>query len=98
LSCKFRSPKITICVSHSTDDMESGTDAEQRCPMVVGGSNPMLPSASNKISIEESMEAGRYVVAASNLEVGDVLVVEKAYASVMRPDKYDTHCHHCYSS
>jgi hypothetical protein len=66
--------------------------------MVVGGSNPMLPAASNKITIEESMEAGRYVVAASHLEVGDVLVVEKAYASVMRPDKYDTHCHHCYRS
>ena len=98
MSCEFCSPIIAVCVSHSTDDKESGTDAEQRCPMVVGGSNPMLPCASNKISIEQSMAAGRYVVAASHLEVGDVLVVEKAYASVMRPDKYDTHCHHCYSS
>ena len=57
-----------------------------------------MPTASNKIRIDNNEDSGRYAVAASALNVGDVLVVEKPCASVMQPEKYSTHCHHCFQT
>lgn len=41
---------------------------------------------------------GRYAVAESQIRVGDVLVVEKPFASVINPEKYATHCINCYAT
>ena len=30
-----------------------------------------------------------------NIKAGDVLIVEKPYASVLLPDYYQSHCYHC---
>lgn len=62
-------------------------------PTVDSGSYPAL---SKKVRIEKSPEAGRYAVAEQAIRVGDILAVEKPYASVMNPAKYESHCHHCY--
>jgi hypothetical protein len=65
-------------------------------PAVVGGKHADFPTASERIAIEQRPETGRFAVAASRINVGDVLVVEKPFASVMNPKKYATHCHHCF--
>ena len=66
------------------------------CPDVCGKANVKMPAASEKIRIEQSEITGRYAAAAAQIRVGDVLVVEKPYASVMQPEKYSSHCHHCF--
>lgn len=61
-----------------------------------GGPSAQYPSISRKMRIEASPELGRYGVADKRIGVGDVLAVEKPFASVMNPLKYKTNCHHCY--
>jgi hypothetical protein len=73
------------------------TDNEKKHPPdIFGGRNIEHPSFSKKILVEEDAVAGRYGVAASPIRVGDVIAVDPPYASVMNPEKFPTHCHHCY--
>lgn len=73
------------------------TENGKKCPPeIVGGRNIEHPSFSNKILVEEDAVSGRYGVAASPIRVGDVIAVDAPYASVMNPEKFSTHCHHCY--
>lgn len=67
-------------------------------PQVTGGKHVNMSAASNRIKIEKNDECGRYAVAALPLHVGDILVVEKPCASVIQPEKYSTHCHHCFKT
>lgn len=67
-----------------------------RLPEVRDGPGEDYISLSKRIRVEQSPESGRYVVAGSHIQVGDILAVEEPYASVMNPKKYGTHCHHCY--
>ncbi|XP_057377156.1 SET and MYND domain-containing protein 4-like [Daphnia carinata] len=69
---------------------------EKRLPDVVAGKNIEHPSFSKKIRIDEDAALGRYGVADAPIRVGDVVAVEPPYASVMNPEKFPTHCHHCY--
>jgi len=61
-------------------------------------SNPSLPYASPKLDLKHSEDAtrGRYVVATQELKEGEVIFSEEPYSSVLLPDQYSTHCHHCY--
>lgn len=69
-----------------------------KLPEVTRGCNQNYPTATDKLSIEESPAMGRYAVAESQIRVGDVLVVEKPFASVINPEKYATHCINCYAT
>lgn len=62
------------------------------------GRNERHPALSKKVRIESSPACGRYGVADERISVGDVLAVEKPFASVMNPLKYKTNCHHCYKA
>ncbi|KAJ9592588.1 hypothetical protein L9F63_015726, partial [Diploptera punctata] len=86
----------------------SQLDMEQACtppavdstpvlPTVSGGINPVMPAASHAISVESSSDRGRYAVATEHIATGDTVVVEPPYAAVLLPDKFGTHCHHCFS-
>merc|ERR1719278_206461 len=39
---------------------------------------------------------GRYVVSTNPIEIGSILFSELPYSSVLLPEHYSTHCHHCY--
>lgn len=63
---------------------------------------PQLPSvndeyiaASKAFDITISPSKGRYPVAAQDIDIGEMLVVEHPYASVLLQDCQTTHCHHC---
>eukprot|EP00058_Branchiostoma_floridae_P022708 XP_002608198.1 hypothetical protein BRAFLDRAFT_90370 [Branchiostoma floridae] len=45
----------------------------------------------------QSEQRGRHAVAAQDIRVGDVLIVEKPYGSVVLPEQGDTHCDYCCS-
>jgi len=61
------------------------------------GSNTNFPSAS---SILEQKTApnykGRYVITTKPIKIGDVLFSEMPYASILLPEHYSSHCHHCH--
>ncbi|GAB6021414.1 hypothetical protein CHUAL_004023 [Chamberlinius hualienensis] len=60
------------------------------------GENVQIPNASAAICLKYSSLKGRFTVANREIEAGDVLFVEKPYASVLLPNFNETHCHHCY--
>ncbi|XP_032793835.2 SET and MYND domain-containing protein 4 [Daphnia magna] len=78
-------------------NIKSIKDKEKKhLPDITAGRNIEHPSFSSKIRIEEDAISGRYGVADSPIRVGDVIAVDEPYASVMNPEKFATHCHHCY--
>ena len=66
-------------------------------PSVKGGPNPAMPAASCSVGVESSPERGRYAVAKDYIASGETVVVEAPYAAVLLPEKFGTHCHHCFT-
>ncbi|XP_066994532.2 SET and MYND domain-containing protein 4 [Anabrus simplex] len=60
------------------------------------GQHDHIPSSSNCVDIQFSSEMGRFVQATRDIHPGDVLVVEKPYASVLLPECFRTHCYNCF--
>lgn len=56
------------------------------------------PFASDAIDLEYSKSAGRRIVAARDIEVGEVLIVEKPCFTYLDIPKLYTHCSHCMTS
>lgn len=52
--------------------------------------------ASKKLCLETSEEKGRYFIAADEIKTGEILIVEPAATSCLLPEKFGTHCHHCF--
>lgn len=63
---------------------------------LTNGGNPVLPNASYQLSSENSLMAGRFVVAQHPVKTGDTLVIEAPYAACLLPEKFGPHCHHCF--
>ncbi|XP_046441017.1 SET and MYND domain-containing protein 4-like isoform X1 [Daphnia pulex] len=92
-----KSSNRKIPESASSSLIQPKRDNGKKCPPeIVGGRNIEHPSFSKKILVEEDAVSGRYGVAAAPIRVGDVIAVDAPYASVMNPEKFSTHCHHCY--
>ncbi|XP_057654662.1 SET and MYND domain-containing protein 4-like isoform X1 [Diorhabda carinulata] len=67
----------------------------QQIPVIPKDSqSTSIQSASNILEIEISDVQGRYVVAKENIEIGDVLAVEKPFCHVLASEFF-THCHEC---
>ncbi|KAL8624076.1 hypothetical protein ACOMHN_019498 [Nucella lapillus] len=52
-------------------------------------------SAAEFLVLKEEEGRGRGLYAKRDIKIGEVLIVEKPYASVVLPDYCQTHCHHC---
>ncbi|CAK1555037.1 unnamed protein product [Leptosia nina] len=63
---------------------------------VTGGAKLSRPSMSNLLRITEEENKGRFVVAAGQIQTGDVLLVDSPYASCLESDYYGSHCSHCF--
>ena len=57
--------------------------------------NKVYISASKAVRVSYNLKSGRYLVANRDIMVGETLVVDTAFASVLLPD-IRTQCHHCY--
>lgn len=60
--------------------------------------NSNFENASSKLSIKTSKFAGRHVIALADLTEEDTLFQELPFASVLLPQFYNSHCHHCHKS
>ncbi|OXU16761.1 hypothetical protein TSAR_010123 [Trichomalopsis sarcophagae] len=58
--------------------------------------NETIPSASDAISIKYTNVFGRHLVASRDIDVGEILVIEKPYASVLSSPNIYTHCSQCF--
>ncbi|CAH2103239.1 unnamed protein product [Euphydryas editha] len=63
---------------------------------VTGGAKQNLPALSKLLKIVEEEEKGRFAVADSEINTGDVLLVDNPYAACLLSDFYGTHCLHCF--
>merc|ERR1719259_161960 len=61
-----------------------------------GGSHPDLAGASGLLDLKNSVPKGRHITTNADVSVGDILFSEVPYSSVLLPEHYSTHCHHCY--
>ncbi|XP_076056655.1 protein-lysine N-methyltransferase SMYD4-like isoform X3 [Oratosquilla oratoria] len=66
-------------------------------PSLTGGQNEQFPSLSSKTEVKYEKGQGRFVVAAENLQIGDVICTEEPCASVLLLEQYGTHCQRCFS-
>jgi len=66
-------------------------------PSVHGAPHEKMSNASVAVGIRRTLEAGRFAVAAEDIDTGATLVVEPPYASVLSVDKFGSNCHHCYT-
>ena len=64
-------------------------------PKLSHGRNSKFVSASCAIDIVTSHVTGRHPVATQDIKVGDILVIEKPFASVLLPRHVTSHCYHC---
>jgi hypothetical protein len=66
-------------------------------PEVVGGSSRNLKAASRQLSLQYREKHGRFVIAEEYFKPGDVILVEKAFVSILLPHNYHRQCFQCYN-
>ena len=64
-------------------------------PRLTHKENSKFISASRAVDITTSPVVGRHPVATQDIHVGDILIIEKPFASVLLPRHLETHCYHC---
>ncbi|XP_034194059.2 protein-lysine N-methyltransferase SMYD4-like [Osmia lignaria lignaria] len=57
--------------------------------------NTEAPCASDAITIKYNEKYGRHIVATRNINVGEVIAIEKPYLFMLKPDNLQTHCSNC---
>ena len=61
-------------------------------------SNLNFSAASSILELKPAKPSkGRYVITTKPIKTGDVLFSELPYASILLPEHYSSHCHHCVS-
>lgn len=94
--CKCKSIKAQVMQGDLTSNKyEAFSSGQFQLPKLTHKENNKLMSASCAVDIETSPVTGRYPVATQDIHVGDTLVIEKPFASVLLPRHLETHCYHC---
>lgn len=98
----YKDLEVEICRVQEDENSKRQTSTNKifmdevfELPKLTHGHNTMLVSASCAIDIVTSSASGRHLVATRNIDVGDILVIEKPFASVLLPCHVDSHCYHC---
>ncbi|KAK9498328.1 hypothetical protein O3M35_002986 [Rhynocoris fuscipes] len=70
---------------------------ENKCeiPQLSHPASDYIQAASNAVDIHYSNVMGRHIVAATDINPGEVIAVEKPFASVLLPDMYTFFCFMC---
>lgn len=71
-------------------------ETKDRRPELSGGAHPEFPNASQNLRLESDDKLGRYYVAAEDIKPSQTLVYEKPYTACLLPEKFTSHCHHCF--
>ncbi len=65
-------------------------------PSLSHSQNEAYPNASSNVKIEYNKKKGRHMVATDDVKIGEVLVAESPFASVLLEDFRQSHCYHCF--
>ena len=57
--------------------------------------NSIYLSASKSFAMKSDKTHGRYAVASEDIKAGEIILVEKPFASLCLPDCFETHCYLC---
>lgn len=95
--CKIREKGIDTSEMSEDHSSNSNFVLTRKCelPQLSYGQNSKFVSASCAVDIASSLDKGRYPLAIQDIKVGDILVIEKPFASVLLPRHLETHCYHC---
>lgn len=66
-------------------------------PSLTGKRNKKYTQLAKSVDVLYTPEKGRHIVAKRDLLPGEVVMIEKPFASVVLPEKYGTHCHRCFA-
>jgi len=75
----------------ATDD-----DGPRAAPAISGSSNDRFPGASDAFDVRFHQDKGRYGVASRDVGVGEVLLMESPYVSVLSADACQSRCYNCF--
>lgn len=64
-------------------------------PTLTYGPNNLIECASNCVEINFERKSGRHIVTTRNIEVGDVIAIEKPFSQILLKENYLTHCYNC---
>lgn len=89
-----------LMTEDDSSSLRTSTDVPPGVPPLTPthGSNKLFPGASSVLEIKSTTSRGRHVIAQKPVKIGDVLFSEMPYASILLPEHYSSHCHHCVSS
>ena len=65
-------------------------------PAISGANNERYPGASDAFDVRYHQDKGRYAVASRDVVVGEILLVELPYVSVLSDDAYEARCYNCF--
>lgn len=89
------SKKIEKILKHNIKAAATCID-NRNTPKISENEHVNFQYASRKLSLETSPEKGRFFIAADEIKTGEILMVEPAAVSCLLPEKFGTHCHHCF--
>ena len=58
--------------------------------------NELMPNSSQALQLSTSPSKGRHFIAKEDIQVSDILFMERPFASVLLPHYYKSYCNHCY--
>ncbi|CAB3371284.1 Hypothetical predicted protein [Cloeon dipterum] len=88
--------EIAKCLNATKNNTKKDDHSDENtCPKLTGGENQSIPNTSLLLGVQESAQTGRFIVAKSKVDAGDLLAAEPAYCCVLLLDKAGTHCHNC---
>lgn len=79
------------------DKSSSISDKNDIIPNVQDSPCNEYPAASSTIQVEANAKMGRYFKAKKTIKPAQTLLVEKAHAACLLPEKLPTHCYHCFT-
>lgn len=79
----------------STDFEASHSSKDNNYRSKLNKQNPMIPGLSESLMLEFSKKSGRHIVAKRNIAPGEIIGIQKAYASVVDNDMRYNYCWHC---
>jgi len=86
----------TVSVSREDFGFCHTYELKTQTPQFTDSPNQVYPSLSSAASVAYEENRGRFIVAARDIVPGDVILIERPYASVLLPERYYDHCRHCY--
>ncbi|CAH1779756.1 unnamed protein product [Owenia fusiformis] len=88
--------QLKKCDHMPLDTPKDKNDTADSTSELTYGKNPRYSRASSAVDIRYTPGRGRFAVANRDIEIGDTLIAELPFASVMLPDFLATHCYCCY--